>query len=206
MVWSEDFSSLTGGSEMTSWKGWTGSKMFNGTNCLKVGSGKASGEAISPIVEMPGASGRAEFSLRGFGSDGTTVTFSGSVDGGEWSEWGAFSNLASTAEMYSVPVPSCQLVQLKWTGRGKRFHLDDVAVYKTEMPVEPSAPALDLDPGDMAVELIRELATRPCPATRNPTATTPTSVTFGKSSPFAIICVPTRMSLSPRRNRPSSSS
>jgi endonuclease I len=154
MVWSEDFSSLSGGSEMTSWKGWTGSKMFNGTNCLKVGSGKASGEAVSPIVEMPGASGRAEFSLRGFGSDGTTVRFSGCVDGGEWSEWGAYSNLASEAETHSVPIPSCRSVQLKWTGRGKRFHLDDVAVYKTEAPIEPSAPALDLDPGDTAVELI----------------------------------------------------
>ena len=34
-------------------------------------------------------------------------------------------------------------------------------------------------------------------------ATTPTSVTLGKSSPFAIICVPTSTRVSPRRNAPS---
>src|SRR5947208_1843099 len=33
--------------------------------------------------------------------------------------------------------------------------------------------------------------------------TTPTSVTFGKSSPLAIICVPSRMWISPRRKAPS---
>ena len=35
-------------------------------------------------------------------------------------------------------------------------------------------------------------------------ATTPASVTFGKSSPFAIICVPTSTFASPERNRSSS--
>jgi endonuclease I len=161
MVWSEDFSTLdTGGSTaLTSWNGWTLTNAFNGTNCFKIGSGKKSGEAISPSVSMGGSAGRAEFSLRAYGSDATTVTLSGSVDGGAWSEWGTYDGLTDPATEYSVDVEACQSVQFKWTGSGKRFHLGPVAVYAsggggggTTASNEP--PVLDLDPSDTAVALM----------------------------------------------------
>ena len=162
VVWSEDFSTLdTGGSTaLTSWNGWTLTNAFNGTNCFKVGSGKKSGEAISPSVSMGGSAGRVEFSLRAYGSDSTTVALSGSVDGGAWSEWGTYNSLTDPATEYSVDVAACQTVQFKWTGTGKRFHLGPVAVYAAgggggeEPPVEESRPpVLDLDPDVEAVEV-----------------------------------------------------
>ena len=161
LVWSEDFSTLnTGGSTaLTSWNGWTLTNAFNGTNCFKVGSSKKSGEAISPSVSLGGAAGRAEFSLRAYGSDATTVTLSGSVDGGAWNEWGTYNNLTDPATEYSVDVAACQSVQLKWTGSGKRFHLGPVAMYQsgsggggTTTSNEPTV--LDLEPAGTAVALM----------------------------------------------------
>ena len=162
VVWSEDFSTLnTGGSTaLTSWNGWTLTNAFNGTNCFKVGSSKKSGEAISPSVAMGGSAGRVEFSLRAYGSDATTVTLSGSVDGGSWSEWGTYNSLTDPATEYSVDVAACQSVQFKWTGSGKRFHLGPVAVYQsgsgggggTTTSNEP--PVLDLEPANTAVALM----------------------------------------------------
>ena len=154
---SEDFSGLTSGAstELTSWNGWKGSKMFNGTNCLKVGSSKTSGEAISPSAALEGCTGRVEFSLRKYGSDNTTVGLSRSLDGGDtWSEaLATYGNLSDTSTLYSVDLEAAQSLKLKWSGTGKRFHLDDVAVYKKEGSREPAAPELDLEPADTAVTL-----------------------------------------------------
>ena len=161
VVWSEDFSTLNTGSStaLTSWNGWTLTNAFNGTNCFKVGSGKKSGEAISPSVSIGGAAGRVEFSLRAYGSDETTVTLSGSVDGGTWSELGTYTNLTDPATEYSVDVAACQSVQFKWTGSGKRFHLGPVAVYKSGSggggtTTNNVPPTIDLEPSATAVALM----------------------------------------------------
>ena len=158
VVWSENFSTLnTGGSTaLTSWNGWTLTNAFNGTNCFKVGSSKKSGEAISPSVSMGGSAGRVEFSLRAYGSDATTVTLSGSVDGGSWNEWGTYNSLTDPATEYSVDVAACQSVQFKWTGSDKRFHLGPVAVYQSGSgggAASNRVPVLDLDPDVTSVTL-----------------------------------------------------
>ncbi len=166
VVWSEDFSGMASGSSTdvgtSGYNGWTGSKVFNGTNCLKIGSSSTAGHVISPAATLGGNAGRVEFTLRAYGSDSTTVTLASSTDGGSsWSEaLGTYSSLSDTATAYSVDLAATQSVKLKWTGAGKRFHLGPVAVYQsgsgggggTTTSNEP--PVLDLEPSNTAVALM----------------------------------------------------
>lgn len=155
----EDFSDLSG-SSVTEYNGWTGTKLFNGTNCFKLGNSSISGEAISPVVTNAGAAGRVEYSLRAYGKDSTSVELFCSADGG--SSWNSLTNHASMpsdATSYSVEFGASQTAQFKWTGSGKRFHLGPVAVYATGSGGGGGAtesnrpPVLDLDPDVSEVTL-----------------------------------------------------
>ncbi len=157
---SEDFSGMTSGSSTdvgsSGYNGWTGTKMFNGTNCLKIGSSSATGNALSPVVTNAGAAGRVEYSLRKYGSDSTTVEVSCSTDGGtSWTSLANHDSLPSSATSYSAEFGESQTVQFKWQGTGKRFHLGPVTVYATvPEPEENQPPTIDLAPDATAVEVI----------------------------------------------------
>ena len=159
---SEDFSGLTTGTSTdigtSGYNGWTGTKMYNGTGCLKLGSGSAAGAAQSPVVANAGSAGRLEYSLKQYGSETTTVAVTYSTDGG--SSWTSLTNherAPSSKTAYSVDFGASQTVRFKWqaSGSGKRFYLDDVAVYAAAAVVEENQPpVIDLEPAATAVELM----------------------------------------------------
>ncbi len=159
---SEDFSGMTSGSSTdvgsSGYNGWTGTKMFNGTNCLKIGNSSATGNALSPVVTNAGASGRVEYSLRKYGNDSTTVEVFCSTDGGaSWTSLANHGSMPSSATSYSAEFGASQTVQFKWQGTGKRFHLGPVAVYATvPEPEENQPPTIDLAPDATEVEVILE--------------------------------------------------
>ena len=153
---SENFSGLTSGgsTEVSEYNGWTGSKLYNGTNCFKIGSGSATGNALSPVVTNAGAAGRVEYTLRAYGSDSTSVALTYTTNGGSsWTSLTNHSAMPSTATSYSLDFAASQTVQFKWQGTGKRFHLGPVAVYASGngdggggTTTNNQPPVLDLDP------------------------------------------------------------
>ena len=156
---SEDFSGMTSGTSTdvgsSGYNGWTGSKMYNGSGCLKIGSSSATGYAQSPVVTNAGSAGRVEYTLKTYGSDVTSVAVTYSTDGGSsWLSLASHDSLGSTAVSHSAEFPESQTVRFRWTGSGKRFYLGPVAVYAAAAAVEENQPpTIDLEPSDTAVEL-----------------------------------------------------
>ena len=163
LVWSEDFAGLISGSstEVTSYNGWEASKAFNIDHNLRIGSGKASGHAISPSATLDGVAGRLEFSMWKYDS-GAAVSLQRSTDGGtSWTDLASYSTLPDEKTEYTVDLPASASVKLKWSngGSSQRFYLDDVAVYKSESggggtTASNVPPTIDLEPSATAVALM----------------------------------------------------
>lgn len=139
-ILSEDFAkcdaSDTNGSDIsskldnyTTVSGWTGVKVFEAAGRVKLGSGSAVGNIVTPAVDIP-AGATLSFKIAKYGSDTGTVDVQLSSNGGEFASLldAAIAPVAD-GETYTVDfAEAAAAAKIKFVTSAKRAYVDDVVI------------------------------------------------------------------------------
>lgn len=118
--------------------GWTGSKVYNGTNMVKMGSSSALGTITTPALDLSANGGGATvtFTARRWANDATAVRVS--LDG---VQQGADLTLTTNQTAYQVSMAGGTTTsKVTFAGNGssnRRFFLDDIVIYQDATLSDP---------------------------------------------------------------------